>query len=51
MKPMNTLCGQNTELQIVKMGSTYSYQKVLKSLRIMQSISIQKHRKIIIIIM
>jgi hypothetical protein len=25
MKPINTLCGQNTELLIVKAGGTYSY--------------------------
>jgi hypothetical protein len=25
MKPLNTLCGQNVELLIVRAGGTYSY--------------------------
>jgi hypothetical protein len=29
-KPIYTLCGQNSELFIVKLGNTYSYHKVLK---------------------
>jgi hypothetical protein len=28
MKPKNTLCEQNSELLIVKMGGTYSYQEL-----------------------
>jgi hypothetical protein len=30
-KPINTLCGQNGELQIVHAGGTYSYHWALKS--------------------
>jgi hypothetical protein len=29
-KPINTLCGQNAELLIVKAGGTYSYHWALK---------------------
>jgi hypothetical protein len=29
-KPVNTLCSQNAELLIVKVGGTYSYHWVLK---------------------
>jgi hypothetical protein len=29
MKPINTLCGHNTELLIVKVAGTYSYHWVL----------------------
>jgi hypothetical protein len=30
MKPINTLCGQNAELQIVKAGGSYRYHWVEK---------------------
>jgi hypothetical protein len=30
-KPINTLCGQNAELFIIKAGGTYSYHCALKS--------------------
>jgi hypothetical protein len=29
--PINTLCGQNAELLIVKAGGTYTYHRPLKS--------------------
>jgi hypothetical protein len=29
-KPINTLCGQNAELLIIKAGGTYSYHWTLK---------------------
>jgi hypothetical protein len=31
MKPINTLCGKNAELLIVKEGGTYSYHYALKN--------------------
>jgi hypothetical protein len=30
MKPIHTLCGQNTELPTVKAGGTYNYHWALK---------------------
>jgi hypothetical protein len=32
MNPINTLCGQNAELQIVKACGTYNYHKAFKGL-------------------
>jgi hypothetical protein len=34
-KPVNTLCGQNVELLIVKAGGEYTYRWLLKDWKIM----------------